>query len=151
MPFIPIYACRFRALPGRSYLLTLAASGTLIASLLVSFRPAIASDLDTISQRVTAQLLSSLPSTSTVQGYMNSLQANGSWSDIDYSSTAQTNWVPLTHLQRMESMSQLYSSSSSSLYHNVTLGTDISNAYNYWISVDPQSTNWFDNDIATPQ
>jgi chondroitin AC lyase len=121
-----------------------------LAVLLVT-PPADADDLATITQRVTAQLLSSVPSTSTVQGYMNSLQSNGSWSDINYANMAQTNWTPLTHLQRLEAMAEDYSSSSSTLYHNATLGADISNAYNYWISVDPQSTNWFDNDIATPQ
>jgi len=56
-----------------------------------------ASDLDTISQRVTADLLSSLPSTSSVQGYMSTIRADGSWADVDYANTAQTNWLPLTH------------------------------------------------------
>jgi chondroitin AC lyase len=110
-----------------------------------------ASDLTTVSQRVTAQLLSSIPSTSTVEGYMSSLQSNGSWSDIDYSNTAITDWTPLTHLQRLEAMAQDYSSSSSSLYHNATLEADISNAYNYWITANPMSDNWYDNDIAAPQ
>ena len=125
--------------------------GTALAIVFAAASWAAGSDLDSISQRVTSQLLSSLPSTATVQGYMNGLQANGSWSDIDYSNTSQTNWLPLPHLQRLESMAQLYSSSGSSLYQNATLGSDISNAFNYWISVDPMSTNWFDNDIATPQ
>src|SRR5277367_6826174 len=71
-------------------------------------------DLTTIAQRVTSQLLSSSPSLSTVQGYMSSLQANGSWTDIDYGSTAATNWSPGTHLQRMEAMAQLYASPGSS-------------------------------------
>src|SRR5262249_24786782 len=93
----------------------------------------------------------SLPSTLSVQGYMNSLQSNGSWSDINYANTAQTNWTPLTHVTRLEAMAELCSASSSSLYHNATLGADISKAFDYWISVDPMSTNWFDNDIATPQ
>ena len=70
----------------------------LVGSLFI-LHAASATDLDTIAQRVTSQLLSSVPSTSTVQGYMNSLSANGSWSDINYANTAQTNWTPLTHLQ----------------------------------------------------
>src|SRR6478752_1503987 len=122
-----------------------------LAGPLLILQTASATDLDTIAQRVTDQLLSSVPSASTVQGYMNSLSANGSWSDINYANMAQTNWTPLTHLQRMLSMSQAYSSSTSSLYHNATLGTDLSNAFNFWISANPMSTNWFDNDIAAPQ
>ena len=121
------------------------------AATLLNWSPARADDLTTITQRVTAQLLSNVPSASTVQGYMSSLQSNGSWSDINYSNTAQTNWTPLTHLDRMEAMAQDYSASSSSLYHNATLAADISSAFNYWISANPTSTNWFDNDIAAPQ
>ena len=126
-------------------------SSIVLAAVALASTLAYGTDLDTITQRVTAQLLGSLPSTSSVQGYMNSLQSNGSWSDINYANTAQTNWTPLTHLTRLESMAELYSASSSSLYHNATLGADISKAFDYWISVDPMSTNWFDNDIATPQ
>jgi chondroitin AC lyase len=122
-----------------------------LAGPLFILQTASATDLDTIAQRVTDQLLSSVPSASTVQGYMNSLSASGSWSDINYANTAQTNWTPLTHLQRMLAMSQAYSSSTSSLYHNATLGTDLSNAFNFWVSANPMSTNWFDNDIAAPQ
>jgi hypothetical protein len=122
-----------------------------LAGPLFILQTASATDLDAIAQRVTDQLLSSVPSASTVQGYMNSLSANGSWSDVNYANTAQTNWTPLTHLNRMLAMSQAYSSSTSSLYHNATLGTDLSNAFNFWISADPMSTNWFDNDIASPQ
>jgi chondroitin AC lyase len=110
-----------------------------------------ASDLTTVGQRVTAQLLDDTPSSSTVQGYMNSLSSNGSWSDITYSSTAATDWSPLTHLQRMDSMAEAYANSGSSLYHNATLATDLSNSFNYWTATNSMSSNWFDNDIAAPQ
>jgi autotransporter-associated beta strand protein len=128
-----------------------ARAAILTAAALLQSVTARADDLATIDQRVTAQLLSSAPSTSSVQSDMNSLQSNGSWSDINYSNTAQTNWVPLTHLDRLEAMSQIYQDSSSSLFHNATLQADISNAFNFWISANPMSTNWFDNDIAAPQ
>jgi chondroitin AC lyase len=106
--------------------------------------------MTTVDQRVTAELLSGTPSASTVEGYMSSLQSNGSWSDINYSNTAQTNWTPLQHLDRLLAMAEAYSDSASSLYQNATLDTDISNAFNYWITADPMSTNWYDNDIAAP-
>ncbi len=128
-----------------------ACAAIVAAAALVQSAAVRADDVATISQRVTSQLLSSLPSTSTVQSDMNSLQANGSWSDINYANTAQTNWTPLTHLDRMDDMAKLYSDSSSSLFHNATLGADLSNAFNFWISANPMSTNWFDNDIAAPQ
>ena len=131
--------------------LRVAISGAICMMGLGGARPALADDLATIGQRVTAQLLSSSPSASTVQGYMSSLQANGSWADVNYASTAATNWSPLTHLQRMEAMAQLYNNPKSSLYQNTTLATNLSSAMNYWIATNAQSTNWFDNDIAGPQ
>ncbi|MGN6369507.1 MAG: polysaccharide lyase family 8 super-sandwich domain-containing protein [Phycisphaerae bacterium] len=130
--------------------------------------PARAADFDTISQRVQSNLLGKAPSTSTVKGYMNSLQPDGSWTDINYASTAQTNWSPLTHVQRMAGMAEVWANPGSSLYHNTTLAADLRASMDYWFSFTanatgapsgadnfnnptPYSTNWFDNDIAGPQ
>lgn len=110
-----------------------------------------ADDLTTVRQRVVSDLLDSVPSASTVNGYTTSLNSNGSWSDIDYNSTADVSWNPLTHLDRLEAMAEAYSSSSSSLYHNAALKTSILKAYDYWISKDPQSQNWYHNEISAPQ
>ena len=129
---------------------------------------ALADDMSTITSRVQSQLLGNAPSTSTVQGYMNTQQANGSWTDIDYTSHAQTNWVPLTHVQRMAAMAEVWGNPNSSLYHGATLAADLRSAMDYWFtftsyatsapgSADnygnptPYSTNWFDNNIAGPQ
>jgi chondroitin AC lyase len=122
----------------------------LVAASVAGVSAARASDMSTVDTNLTDYLISQTPSTSTVQGYISSLQSNGSWTDIDYSSTAQTGWDPLTHLDRLLSMAEAYDDSASSLYHSASLETDISNAYNYWISADPTSTNWYDNDIAVP-
>ena len=127
------------------------AASAAACTLLVAGRQVKADDFSTVDQRVTAQLLSSVPSASTVQGYMSTLQSNGSWSDVTYTNTSQTNWLPMTHLTRLEAMAQDYASSSSSLYHNATLAADISSAYNYWISANPQSSNWWYNDIGSLQ
>src|SRR5580692_2270907 len=132
----------------RSFVLLVGAAWLIVP---VDSRPASATDLDTVTSRVISQLIATDPSDSTVEGYMSSLQSNGSWSDINYSNTAQTNWTPATALTRMLDMAESYSNSSSSLDGSTTLEADILKAYDYWISVDPQSTNWYDNDIRTPQ
>ena len=154
-----------RVLPRTSITAALTTAVSTVALLHAHTR---AADFDTITSRVQSQLLSNAPSTSTVQGYMNSEAANGSWSDITYTSTAQTNWSPLTHVQRMASMAEIWGKSSSSLYHNTTLAADLRAAMDYWFtftanatgapsSADnynnptPYSTNWFDNNIAGPQ
>ncbi|MDB5327555.1 MAG: hypothetical protein JWM57_3124, partial [Phycisphaerales bacterium] len=118
---------------------------------IATLSPARADDLSTITDRVTTDLLSSLPSAQAVQGYLSSQQANGSWADISYASTAATNWSPLTHLQRMKEMAQLYAAPGNSLYHSAVLAADLAKAMDYWVATNPQSTNWFPNEIAGPQ
>ena len=139
--------CRAPFKPDLYYLL---ASGACAVGLVGTPRVH-ADDLATISDRVTADLLSSLPSLSSVQGYLSSQQSNGSWSDITYTSTAATNWSPLTHLQRMQAMAQLYASPGSSLFHSPSVATGLAKAMDYWVTANPQSTNWFPNDISGPQ
>jgi chondroitin AC lyase len=113
--------------------------------------PTFASDLTTVEQRISSDLIASDPSDSTVGGYISSEQSNGSWSDINYANTAQTNWTPATALTRMLDEAGSYWNPSSTYYQSATVKTDILNAFDYWCSVDPQSTNWYDNDIRTPQ
>ena len=108
-------------------------------------------DNQIVGQRLVAGLLASTPGTATVESDLSSLTPSGSWSDITYSSTAITDWSPATHLSRLEAMCQDYENPACSLYKNGPLGVGISAAYNYWVTVDPQSANWYDNQIAVPQ
>ncbi len=108
-------------------------------------------DNQVVGQRLLAGLLASTPGTATVQAYLSSLTPSGSWGDITYSSTAITNWSPATHLSRLEAMCQDYENPACSFYQNASLGAGIKSAYNYWITVDPQSANWYDNQIRVPQ
>ncbi|WP_265594503.1 polysaccharide lyase family 8 super-sandwich domain-containing protein [Haloferula sp. BvORR071] len=108
-------------------------------------------DLAVVEQRLEAEFLASVPSTATVQSYQSTLLADGSWADVPYTNTAQTNWAPMTHLDRLGLMCRAYSHPSGSLYQNVTLLADILKAYDCWIAKNPQSSNWWYNQIAVPQ
>lgn len=110
-----------------------------------------AADLATVEQRLEAEFLASVPSTSTVQSYQSTLLVDGSWADVPYTNTAQTNWAPMTHLDRLGLMCRAYAHPSGSLYQNATLLADILKAYDCWITKNPQSTNWWYNEIAVPQ
>lgn len=110
-----------------------------------------ASDIEIIEQRIKASVLSSVPAANSVNGYQSTLQADGHWTDIDYGQTTQTNWRPITHLDRMHAMARAYAASNCPLYQNTTLRKNILKAYDFWLSRDPRSTNWYHNQIATPQ
>ena len=86
-----------------------------------------------------------------VAAVISTINANGSWSDVDYANTAQTNWEPLTHLTRIKDMVLAYSISSSDYSGNNDLFTKISSALEFWYSADPRSTNWYNQQIACPQ
>lgn len=106
-------------------------------------------DMDLVKSRIRLALSTGLASSSTIGEHQASLQADGTWPDINYASTAQTNWPPRTHLDRIRSMAKAYVWGS--LQGNATLRDDIFRAYDAWISRDPQSTNWWYQSINTPQ
>jgi chondroitin AC lyase len=87
----------------------------------------------------------------TVASLSGALQANGSWPDVPYASTAQTNWEPITHLDRLKNLVLAYTLPNSSYFENVTLHAQISTALTYWYNQHPTSTNWFMQQIGCPQ
>ena len=108
-------------------------------------------DLDTVATRIKTDLWSAAPSTSTVNGYLTSLGTNGRWSDVNYADTSQTGWSQQTHLSRLLSMAEAYANPAHSLYGSATLMAGIVKGYDTFVSLDPRSTNWWYNEISTPQ
>lgn len=106
-------------------------------------------DMALVKARIRESLSTSLASVATVQGYVNSLQANGTWADIDYTSTAQTAWSPRTHLDRLRAMAQMYAFGA--MQGDAALRSNIFLAFDAWVSRDPQSSNWWYQQISTPQ
>lgn len=109
---------------------------------------------DSISGRIRSELLltgavSSLDAA--VSDYLNTVQADGSWTDIDYQSDARTMWPPNVHLVRLKDMARAYTIPASSHYGSGTLHTAIVNALDFWDITDPQSDNWWYNQISSPQ
>ncbi|MCU0748663.1 MAG: hypothetical protein MUF13_03860, partial [Akkermansiaceae bacterium] len=116
---------------------------------MVSHLSAQTAEMDLVKSRIRQSLSTGLASTTTIAEHQASLQADGTWPDINYASTAQTNWPPRTHLERIRSMAKVYAWGS--LQGNTTLRDDIFRAYDAWITRDPQSTNWWYQSINTPQ
>ncbi len=86
-----------------------------------------------------------------VTGLMSTLQANGSWTDIPYTSREQTNWEPISHLERLKKMTLAYTIDGSGLKGNAGLQQKIEIALRYWQDAHPTSTNWFMQQIGCPQ
>lgn len=84
--------------------------------------------------------------------YLSSQNANGSWSDVDYSSTQSSAngraWSPYLALDRMQSMAQAFADPDSPYYHSETLLAGIQKALDHWFTVKPTSTNWWETGIG---
>lgn len=113
------------------------------------------SDFSLIMQRIRETEWNVVKNVSTLDSeatyWLDAIQSNGSWLDIDYSNTAQTGWTPLAHLDRLKKMALAYTLSTSSLYGDSTLFAGISRGLNKWYVEDPRSSNWYNQQIACPQ
>jgi chondroitin AC lyase len=112
-----------------------------------------AGDFNVIRQRLIDEEMAGAGSvsTSTVTSYMNSLGADGSWSDIDYDDTTGTVWLPRTHLTRLSAMSRLYNLPTNVYYHSAALLEKYLLALDYWYDREPWSSNSWWNEIGGPQ
>ncbi len=75
---------------------------------------------------------------------------NGSWKEIDYASESETSWKPLLHLNRIKYFALGFSSPGNDFYGNQRLLKSTINGLRFWYAQNPKSSNWFQNDIATP-
>lgn len=82
---------------------------------------------------------------------LTTLQINGSWAGIDYKDKGITNWLPDEHLLKLQTLIQAYVAKDSKFYANEKAFDAIVKAFRYWYDQDPKSSNWWHNEIATPQ
>ncbi len=113
--------------------------------------PASSEDMALVKSRMIDSQTAASVSTSGVSSLRSSLAADGSWPDIDYTSTAATNWPPATHLTRLRTLARAHAKPQTPLTGDASLLADIQLAFDAWISRDPVSSNWYFNQINAPQ
>ena len=77
--------------------------------------------------------------------------ADGSFTDIDYSRDDRTNWPPQQHLERVGKWSTAYTNPKSKWFGDDALYGRIVKALQFWQDRDPNCNNWWYNQIAEPQ
>ncbi len=111
-------------------------------------------EFTTIMDRIKAELLASAPSVATldngVTATLSTLQSNGSWPDVTYTYSSTT-YTADTHINRVKNFALAYCQPTSTYYKSATLFTAITSALGYWDTSDPQSWNWYHNEISNPQ
>ncbi|HET6385208.1 MAG TPA: hypothetical protein VFJ58_17590 [Armatimonadota bacterium] len=113
-------------------------------------------DLDTVRTRLIESLLPAAPSqlASTeraARADADSLQADGSWKDIDYADKSPANWKAAAHLSRLGAMARAYRAPGSALHGQAELKRKALSALDYWLQNDPANPNWWWNQIGAPQ
>lgn len=112
-------------------------------------------DFTTISDRIFDNFQAAGASTVDTQtaSLLSTLQSDYSWPDINYASTAQTDWAPGNHLARLGTLAKAYSKPTSVYYGDADLKTKIEGVMNYWLALSPAptSTNWFYLSISVPK
>lgn len=87
----------------------------------------------------------------TTATYMNTVKSDGSFADIDYTDKSQTNWKPISHLDRLKYLVLSYTVEESQYYQNNDVYRIIVNMLDYWYKAYPQSSNWYNQQIGCPQ
>lgn len=78
-------------------------------------------------------------------------EADGSFTDVDYSSIQRTNWPPLEHIDRLYNFVFAYTNPNNKYYKDEDLFTKIEQGLEYWHKRNPWCHNWWYNQIAEPQ
>ncbi|MGL5683775.1 MAG: polysaccharide lyase family 8 super-sandwich domain-containing protein [Marinifilaceae bacterium] len=86
-----------------------------------------------------------------VATYLEKLDGQGRWGDIDYTDKSRSGWDPLKHAERLLMMSRAYCCSTSNYYKNDAIKRSILLAMDYWHGAKLVCPNWWYNQIGAPK
>ena len=81
---------------------------------------------------------------------IDSINSDGSYSDIDYTSTLRTPWIPQQHYRRILRLCLAYINPSCKWYADEMIYKKIVKGIEYWFEVNPKASNWFHIQIDEP-
>jgi chondroitin AC lyase len=108
-------------------------------------------EIDVVAQRLRDELTASAPSNAQARRLVVRLAADGRWHDLDYDDRARTHWSPAEHVERLAQMAAAYCAHLHAPTEADELEGAILSALTFWVESDPQSDNWWFNNIHTPK
>jgi len=108
------------------------------------------SQINIVTERLRNELINQSVNKNDVSAYIQNLQKNGSWEDIDYSNASVAYWPALSHSSRLKEICISYNQPSSIYYHDTLVRTKIKSIIDFYISSKPVSDNWWLNAIGAP-
>ena len=115
--------------------------------LVLSISQVFATDYDVIYARMYAKALTN-PSKTSVDAITALMNADGSFSDLDYTQTATDLTI---HLTRLTTLAGAYKYTGNAYNNNATIKSKYYTSLNYWITKNHQPDNWWYRHIAYPK
>jgi chondroitin AC lyase len=112
--------------------------------------PAASNDLAVIKQRMIQRSITPIPAAE-IQQLIDSVQADGSWPDINYDDRTRSRWQLATHLSRV---TQLATACHDANQPGIDLGdlrSTTLRSLDYWLQRDFHNPNWWWNVIGVPR
>jgi chondroitin AC lyase len=79
------------------------------------------------------------------------LDGDGRFSDVDYDDRSRTSWEPTRVLERVAALARAYRGPDHPLGGDEDVREAAVRALGYWLDHDPESDNWWHNDIGAPR
>lgn len=86
-----------------------------------------------------------------IDAFLYNQNPDGSWSDIDYTSTEVAIWEPRFHLDRIKALLFEYLDRNSAYFKNINVIKPIQRGLDFWRKANAKSDNWWWGVIGEPQ
>lgn len=109
--------------------------------------------VDTVLNRYREYLLRTAqrPKAGEVQQWMDSLDAQGQWPDVNYLDKEPADWKVARHLKRISEMALAWAYPESPYYRDNTVLQKTFVALDHWLAKRYQNSNWWHNQIGVPR
>lgn len=122
----------------------------LLGYITFSLSSAASPDLELLRKKVIAENMSPAVNDARVKALMESIEANGTWPDINYVDVSRTGFQHGEHLSNIVTLSRAYKKQGSKYKGNKKLRAVINASLKYWLDNDFICENWWWNQIGTP-
>jgi chondroitin AC lyase len=107
--------------------------------------------MEAIIERLRKRLVESgATSADEIESWLEKFSDVGEWSDIDYDDSSRTDWEPQQALGRIKQMAIAYRSEEHELSGDDRIKQAAVSALVFWLDQDPESSNWWFNQIGAP-
>ena len=86
-----------------------------------------------------------------VNKYINTINKDGSWPDINYRDNGKSGWEPAKHAERIFFLTKVYMEPDSKFYKDKKLSMILHSAMDFWFQAKLICPNWWYNEIGVPK